>query len=169
METQTIVRTEEHRVSHAEARSMVRELLAEADVTRVRVSDTSGHTLAEIPVDHEFAPLLMDAAASGAAAIADRVGDLVLEVEKEPGLTARAGLSSADVKGEPVRESMGAAGDRPANVTAEDVERIRAANRVPTGSEAAVERIEPEPKGEPELKDTGTPYSPGRKEPPPSR
>ena len=93
MQTQTIVRTEEHRVGTRGREATVRQLLGEADVKRVTVRDTHGHTIVEIPVrPDEVGRCVIDAARLAATkAIADRVGDLVLQVEKEPRLPAEGG------------------------------------------------------------------------------
>lgn len=180
MKTETIVPTETFEVSARDAETKVRELMGEADVKRVTVRDRHGHTLVEIPVRPDQMTTAFDAVASATKALADRVGDLELQVEKEPGLPAEGGsrasmrererarasgqATGSEVEGGATREDVAKA---PANVTERDAERIREANAVPTGDARRDRDLEPEQLGNPDLKDTSTPYSPsqaGRKD-----
>jgi hypothetical protein len=152
MRREIIVPTEDRRVGRAEAENTVRRVLGEADVTRVSVRDTHGHTILEVPVRPSEVGLVMEPIVAATRAVADTVGEVVLRVEKEPELPERSGTSAG---GSTQASAEASAQDTGAGVTQEDIERIRDANAVPTSTWDEVRRTAPEEKGEPELKGTG--------------
>ncbi len=170
MDTRALAPSEDHRVGKDEAVETMRRVLEEADVKRVSVRDAHGHTMLEVPVRADEVGLVMAPVVAATKAVADTVGEVVLRVEKEAELPPEGGTRASIRERERAgarRQATGAelqdditpeeVAQAPTRVTAEDAERIEEANAVPEGSESAVERIEPEPSGEPELEGTGKP------------
>jgi hypothetical protein len=154
MQATDVTPRQEMKVGASEAPDRLRQVLQMADVSKVSVNDTHGHTIVDVPVDKEGIGSVLEPVVAATRAIADTVGDVTLSIEKQPELPARA--SSAEGGGSAATGRGGAtAGGGGGTVTQQDVERIREANAVPTGDAAHVKRIAPEQKGEPELKDTG--------------
>lgn len=142
MKAQTILRSEERHPAAGEAPATMRELIQQDGVRRVVVSDAHGHTILEVPVRPDEVGVVMEPVVAAAGEASRVAGDVVFHIEREGELPAQGGT--------------GGGGQQAATgISQADIDRVREANRVPEGSESAVERIEPEPKGDPELKGTG--------------
>lgn len=95
MKTERIVRSAEMWVGAREIEGRTRQVMQEADVSRVSVKDRHGHTLLEVPVSPAEVPMLLEPVVAAVRAVSETVGEVTLRVEKTPGIPSATGAGQA--------------------------------------------------------------------------